>query len=147
MPASIDRTAAAVAASLALAVAGCGGPRVEYAPVSGTVTCDGKALAGVEVSFYPSVPSGTPAPPYSTGRTDEAGRYTLTSTSGQPGAAVGKHLITVNWPYPERDPDKPPPKPPSPAIQVRYTVATRSPLNAEVKPGGPQTVDLTVEKQ
>jgi hypothetical protein len=75
---------------LALAVAGCGrGPAL--APVSGTVTMNGKPLARVRVEFWPEEGS-----PRSTGSTDEAGRFTLTTDgTAKPGAVVGRHKVVL----------------------------------------------------
>jgi hypothetical protein len=71
-------------------VGGCG-PRFDTAPVSGEVKLNGKAIAGIAVTFEP-VPGGTPV---STGVTDASGRYSL-RTVGDPrqdGALVGSHRI------------------------------------------------------
>src|SRR5262249_34258094 len=71
---------------LAVAAAGCGGGPA-LAPVTGTVTMNGKPLANVQVEFWPQ--DGAPR---STGATDAAGRYTLTTDgAGKPGAVGGRH--------------------------------------------------------
>jgi hypothetical protein len=125
-----------------LLLAGCGlGTKLEYAEVEGTVTLGGKSLSGVNVTFYPDS-EGAEQLPYATGKTDDAGRYTLTLQSGKPGALVGKNRVVVSWPAPERRDDQPRPPPPGPAIPVRYTVVTETPLVVEVEPGGRQTIDL-----
>ncbi len=64
------------------------GPPTE--PVSGTVTLDGKPLAQASVVF---APAGTGQP--AVGVTDEAGKYTLTTTNPKDGAVVGSYKITV----------------------------------------------------
>jgi len=72
-------------------LSGCGGSgRPETIPVSGTVTLDGKPVAGASVMFSPE-PSGRPA----TGVTDEQGRFTLKTFEAGDGALVGKHTVTV----------------------------------------------------
>lgn len=81
-----------LAVGLLLAVGGCGssGGRPELGTVSGTVTMDGKPLAGVVVSFAPE--SGRT----SSGVTDADGKYELTYAHGAKGAQVGKHSVHVS---------------------------------------------------
>jgi hypothetical protein len=75
---------------LAAAAVGCGGPGL--APVTGTVKLNGKPLANVQVEFWP-----TDASPRSTGATDDAGQYTLTTDgTAKPGAVVGKHKVVLH---------------------------------------------------
>jgi hypothetical protein len=74
---------------------GCGGSK-SVAPVSGKVTMDGKAVANATVTFSPIAPPGSiDAGISSTGKTNDAGEYTLTATSGQTGAQVGKHRVSI----------------------------------------------------
>src|SRR5262245_30992588 len=85
-------------AALAALAAGCGG-KVSYAPVSGRVTMDGKALANVHVQYQPMATGENTTPgPGSHGLTDGDGRYTL-KVSAQPvtadGAVGGKHRVTI----------------------------------------------------
>jgi hypothetical protein len=110
-------------------VLGCGGSR--YAPVSGTVTMDGKPLANVAVSFQPA--GGEPNPGVgSSGRTDEKGEYTLQVIGGRgKGAVVGKHRVEVNPTVSKPDDDRNPA--PNVRIPARYNRA--STLTFEVKPG------------
>ena len=67
---------------------GVAGPPTE--PVSGVVTLDGKPVAQANVVFVPDG-SGQAA----AGITDEAGKYTLTTTNPQDGAVVGKYKVMV----------------------------------------------------
>lgn len=75
------------------AVVGCS-RRAEDLPelglVSGTVTMDGKLLAGAQVVFEPE--SGAP----SVGQTDEAGRYELAYNEQLQGAVVGRHTVRIS---------------------------------------------------
>lgn len=76
-----------------LLLAGCGGSSV--APVSGTVTLDGKPLANATVVFQPDGGGKEPGPA-SSGVTDANGRYTLRVVTGSTdGAVVGKHKVSI----------------------------------------------------
>jgi hypothetical protein len=141
--------AAGLAAALLLALAGCSGPKWDYAEVEGKVTLGQQPLAGVNVTFYPDS-EGAEQLPYATGKTDASGRYALTSVSGKAGALVGKNRVVVNWPLRERRDDRdrgPPPPPPGPPIPLPYTVASQTPLLVEVKAGGRQTIDLPLQQK
>lgn len=67
----------------------------DLAPVSGTVTLDGKPLANKEVIFAPE--NGRP----SIGRTDENGKYELKYTVEIEGAIIGQHAVKISTPLPE----------------------------------------------
>jgi hypothetical protein len=115
-----------------LLVPGCGGSR--YAPVSGTVTMDGKPLANVAVSFQPVGGELNPGAG-SSGRTNERGEYTLQVIGGRgQGAVVGKHRVEINPTVDNPDADRNPP--PKVTIPIRYNRA--STLTFEVKPGDNQ---------
>lgn len=74
-------------------IAGCAGSKV--APVSGTVTLNGKPLAHATVVFQPEGDGKDPGPG-STGTTDENGRYRLQlMTKNAAGAQVGKHKVSI----------------------------------------------------
>ena len=70
---------------------GCGRGEPTFAPVSGTVTMDGKPIARAAVLFVPPEHSGL-AP--ATGETDAAGRFQL-STGDRPGAAPGNYQVGI----------------------------------------------------
>jgi hypothetical protein len=86
-----------LALGLALLLAlGCGGKK--FVPVSGKVTLNGKPLKGATVGFQPIATEGSvnaPAPG-SAGKTNEQGEYTLTASTGQSGAWVGKHRVIIS---------------------------------------------------
>ena len=76
-----------------LLTAGCGGSGV--APVSGTVTLNGKPLAHATVVFQPDGDGKNPGPG-SSGTTDENGRYSLrVMTTNAAGALVGRHKVSI----------------------------------------------------
>jgi hypothetical protein len=125
------RRAAITAGLLAALAAGCSkGGSGSLADVSGTVTMDGKPLAGVNVIFYPVGDPSQPLnrKPSSKGATDGTGHYTLSCEDGRPGAVVGKHKVVVEWPtqYERGAPPK------TPAIPARFSVMSESPLEKEV---------------
>lgn len=60
-------------------------------PVTGIVTMNGEPVAGAAVNFSPAEPGGLP----SLASTDEAGRFTLTTSTDEPGALPGKYKVTV----------------------------------------------------
>jgi hypothetical protein len=73
---------------------GCG---KKYATVSGKVTLNGEPLAKATVSFQPiaregSVESGIG----SQAKTNDKGEFTLTTSTGQKGALVGKHEVRIS---------------------------------------------------
>ena len=72
---------------------GCGG-KYKMAPVTGTITLDGNPLADATVSFTPQA-VGTESPA-STGKTDQAGKYSLSLVSDETsGAVVGMHQVVI----------------------------------------------------
>jgi hypothetical protein len=76
-------------------VLGCGSKK--FVPVSGRVTLNGTPLANATVAFQPSG-EGKPleTAPGSSGKTNENGEYTLMTSTGQKGAAVGKHQVLIS---------------------------------------------------
>jgi hypothetical protein len=124
-----------VGTSLILAaVAGCGKSPPPQTDVSGTVTFEGKPVEGVIVTFYPIVEKGQPRLAYSRATSDAAGKYTLISEDGKPGAVVAKHKVVVNWPV-RGAKEMATQAAPSPAIPTQYTTATETPIEVEVKSG------------
>jgi len=76
---------------------GCGGGGPTYAPVSGTVTLDGKPYGDAVVVFLPKATSTNPNPGRSSaGETDAKGHFVLKTDELKNGAVVGKHLIKIS---------------------------------------------------
>lgn len=76
-----------------LGFAGCGG-KFKMAPVSGTITVDGKPLSDATVSFTAQV-IGSEAPA-SAGKTDQSGKYSLSLIADETnGAVIGKHQVVI----------------------------------------------------
>lgn len=118
-----------------LTAVGCG--RSDMAKVSGTVTWQGKPVPDAIVEFVPANRPGA------VGRTDAAGRYSLTTLKPGDGAFVGPVRVIVQPFVPGNDPDKPPPspqtRPPMPPsrtdIPDRYRTTDKTPLTAKVVAG------------
>jgi hypothetical protein len=108
---------------------GCGGGGPQVAPVTGTVTLDGRPLPNAEVMFVPE--GGGRA---STARTVDGGQYELLFKRGQNGALVGPHTVRI-WVSHEvvRNPPK---------IAPRYD--SESELRREVKAGEDNVFDFDV---
>lgn len=82
---------------LACLLCGCGSDEPDYSaevvPVSGTIsTASGEPVAGAQVFFVPTGNTGRAAE----GVTDEAGKYTLTTQNGGPGAVPGEYNVSVS---------------------------------------------------
>jgi hypothetical protein len=136
----------AVVALLIAAACGCSDYKPTYGEVEGTVTLDGKPAAGVEVTFFP-VQEQAQGLPVARGTTDSDGKFTLATLDGKKGAIAGPNRVVVNWPSRERGSDREEPqKRPPFIIPLRYTAAADTPLLVEVQPGGPQTIDLELER-
>lgn len=80
---------AVLAISLVLVAAGCGGRG--FAEVTGTVTMDGRPLAGAFVSFTPAEPGGVRG----VGATNATGRYRVLRPGSKVGAQIGRNRVSV----------------------------------------------------
>lgn len=126
-------------------------------PVEGTVTFQGKAVEGATVVFVPA----TAATRAAVGRTDAAGRFSLTTKDPGDGAAPGPYLLTVSkteatgglstaeaeqWSRRRENFGKYPPRPKiTELLPKKYKVANTSGLQTTVSPGQ-NTVDITLEE-
>ena len=97
---------ASLVALATICLLGCGGSsRPEVASVKGSVTFQGKPLAGADVTF---IRAG--ASLFSTGRTDAQGKFSLTTYEPNDGAIVGPNVVTIVMPAISQDqalPDSP----------------------------------------
>jgi hypothetical protein len=134
----------AVAGLGLLAAGGCGGPAC--GPVEGTLRMNGKPLGNVLVEFLPEANG-----PRSTGVTDPAGNYRLTTLDGRPGAVVGRHRVVLSdlGVYEDKAP-APGEKKKRDIALVRpsrlphqYSEVASTPLKKEVH-AAPNTIDLDV---
>ena len=126
---------------------GCNSGGQRIAPVSGTVTYNGKPVPGAHVSFVPSDGSSRAAE----GLTDANGKFTLGTFSTSDGAVVGTHKIGVIANGPARParpgegsgmPGETVPGPP--LIPAKYFSPETSGITQEVKPGS-NSVELTLK--
>jgi hypothetical protein len=92
--------------------------RTKVEKVSGTVTFNGKPLAGATVLFSPDDPNKTPA----VGKTNDAGDFELSTFIAGDGAALGKYRIVISTK-------------PEGAIPAKFGDAKTTGLTAEVKEG------------
>lgn len=133
---------------LAVLLAGCGptpppGPeRLPTVPAAGTVTYQGNPLANASLSFQHS--DGVVA---ATGKSDDQGRFTLSTYGANDGAPVGTYNVTVAVSAVEEiEPGVLAPEPEGgfrPAIPTKYANPATSGLTAEIPEGGKQ--DLQIE--
>ncbi|MDR1492549.1 MAG: carboxypeptidase-like regulatory domain-containing protein [Planctomycetaceae bacterium] len=83
-------------AAVAILASGCGVKQTEYTSlglveVSGRVTLDETPISGVTVMFR----SSTPGEGYSSGTTDENGRYSLQFNTEKSGVTPGKKKVRI----------------------------------------------------
>ncbi len=115
---------------------GCGrGDLPELGYVSGTVTMDGKPLAGAIVEFH-SEAGGRPG----VGVTDAEGKYELQYTGGVEGSKVGPATISITTEWPEGEP----PEGESETIPQKYNSKT---ILKETVEAGNNTFDFNLESK
>lgn len=148
-PSRDTRALLAVAASLALCI-GCNSSKFEFADVTGRILLDGEPVQEARVVFMPTeVTDDGEAGPYSQGRTDADGRFTLQSIEERPrnGAVVGQHKIIVSTKKARLDPNQldveiiESPE----TIPRQYTYYKRTPLRFNVPSGGTVSAELLLD--
>ena len=120
---------------------GCGsGDGGALAPVSGTVTMDGKPLADATVTFDP-VKTRVQWAASSEGKTDENGRYSLTLlTRPKKGAVIGRHRVSVSGLVEVADATGKPTY--TEKVPMKYNASTT--LYFDVQPGGTNKADFAL---
>jgi hypothetical protein len=127
-----------VIAALTLIAAGCAGGT---AKVSGVVSLDGHPVEGATVSFTPASGDGSGVGG-SYGKTNAEGKYSLRTVNGDhPGAAVGKHKVTIS--LSKGDPNNPEGDAKE-VIPARYN--SKSELTYDVPPGGTDKANFELKK-
>jgi len=134
------RIATSLAAALLLFLGGCSSDKL--APVSGTVTMDGKPLANANVNFQP-IGSDKEVGPGSYGKTDANGHYSLRliATKERTGAVVGKHKVSITLELKDQS-DVSREKQPIPA---RYNA--KSTLEIDVPSGGKDDANFSLDSK
>lgn len=130
-------------------LSGCGSePSLDYTPVEGVVTINGKPEKGVMVRFSPDPEKGNALPGVATGKTDDQGKYALRyEYRGKEGigAPVGWHRVTLIDTKVGFTPQGQQPKPS--AVPQIYSNTATTPLVVEVKASSePQSIPLEVKK-
>ena len=128
---------------LLVEVSGCSSPKGELpagAPVSGTVTMDGKPLAGVTVTF---IPVGSTPGDFCLGETDQSGHYELQDRYGEKGAPAGEYKVTCGI---EVSADAAPSDAGAGPLPPRYSQEDITELKATVPAGG-GTVDFKLSSK
>ena len=118
-------------------VVGCGGDKL--VPVSGAILLEGKPLQDAYVVFEPVVGD---ASQISSGKTDEAGAYVLTDTSGNAGCRIGEHKVLLTTVPPDAMADERTPLPVD-KIPPRYQ---SDPLRFEVPELGTENADFDLKR-
>jgi hypothetical protein len=136
---------------LGLGFVGCGPEQktaVPLFPVHGTVTLDGKPLAGADLRF---IPEGETPGQGGAARTAPDGTYTLSTPLGEPGAPAGDYRVVIE--KHEAPPGAGPPDPNVPPIESAfrellppsYSDPAQSTLKATVTPSGSTTADFALK--
>ncbi|WP_442510093.1 hypothetical protein SH528x_001699 [Novipirellula sp. SH528] len=87
----VSKLSFSLAMSLLVVTLGCSrSDKPSLAGVSGKLMKEGKPFVNAKVEFYPTLNGAA-----SYGETDDTGTFTLYYSTGDPGAAVGDHKVTV----------------------------------------------------
>lgn len=135
---------------LLLLAIGCG--KSKMSPVSGTVTLDGKPLAGASVLFAPEG-SGKDA----TGETDQDGRFTMSTLQPGDGVLPGTYKVVISAPLGVPDTKQyttsedamsgaakaPAKKSTGPTVPTKYSRPDQTPLTQDVPVKGSVKFELT----
>lgn len=118
---------------LALAAMGCGGQReVKTVAVSGVVTLDEKPLEGALVRFEPQGGPTKEGWADSSGTTDADGKYFLLTGSGQTGAIVGTHKVSITMAPDPQAVDASTEGAPAPKVRPKQTIPARYNTESEL---------------
>jgi hypothetical protein len=133
-------------AALLVLICGCGS-NGKVAPVSGTVTLNGKPTAEIAVTFQPLATDGSNVPgPAAFGVTGPDGRYTLklygTETTG---ATVGKNQVRITGYAPPKDMTEEGLAAAKPKVNVPLKYWNDPKLEFDVPPKGTSSADFELK--
>lgn len=95
---NINSIALPVLVVISVVLAGCSDKDYALAPVSGTITYDGKPVDKLRVSFSPEpVGDNFSVGPYSKGVTNAEGKFSLKTRYDDDGAVLGKHKLSFQY--------------------------------------------------
>jgi hypothetical protein len=128
----LSRAGLLALAALAMIPMSCGSSGPELAPVSGTITYNGKPVPKGTVTFASTEPGRRNA----TGQLNASGKYTLQTENPGDGAELGDYNVTV-YAHDEKILDYKPkvPEPPKILAPEKYENPKTSGLKATVKRG------------
>ncbi len=122
----VSKLTLGLAMSLLIGTLGCGrSDKPSLAEVSGKLMKEGKPFVNAQVEFYPTINGAA-----SYGETDETGSFTLYYSTGDPGAAIGDHKVTVIGGHVAGEPS-----PPTPEV-VTLTTSTEEMAEGTLQPIG-----------
>lgn len=131
-----------------LSVAGCSTKeKIVLVPVEGKLMMDGKPVPLARVEFMPEF-KGHGAESNSSAVTDEAGKFVLLISNGEPGCAIAKHHVVIS-----EAPVAPNMRGQDEASQNRYAEYTRNlknrplPERYQTYTSTPLIIDITAEKR
>lgn len=110
-------------------------------PVTGRLTLDGKPLAGATVAFHAYNEKTEKHAHVADGRTDELGRFTVSTYAKFDGAPAGEYVATVVK-APKGFVNEEAPQPAKNVLPERYATPTQSPLKVTIKGEGVNAVEL-----
>jgi len=144
VPGRVGRTGEAsrwlAALVILVGVAGCGRSGPAMLRVTGVVVTDDGPLADAEVMFIPT--GGRPA----SGRTDDGGRFTLSTFAPGDGAVLGEHVVTVSKEVPADTKAEGPYVEYTQVVPEAYVRPQTSPLRATVAKDGPKDFSFRLER-
>jgi len=95
---NINLIAIAFIVLFSISVSGCDSKDYSLAPVSGTVTFEGKPVDKLRVSFNPQpIGENYATGPFSRGKTGPDGKFTLETRYEDEGAVIGKHTLSFMY--------------------------------------------------
>jgi len=103
-------------------------------PVTGTVTLDGKPVAGIDVVFIPMEGGRT----NSIARTNPEGRFTLTYTSQHAGAMPGEYKVLFKQEEPDTGRE---------LLPARFSSGGKTTFRATVEEGGENEFHFEIESK